>query len=73
MVEEGLRTNRDLLDAQDDLTRSQTSLVSSKINYYLALVRLRVAVGLDILPALSLGGLSPLSGGEAASVAGAAD
>jgi len=73
MVEEGLRTNRDVLDAQDDLTRSQTSLVSSKINYYLALVRLRVAVGLDILPTLSPGGLSPFSGGEAASVAGAAD
>jgi len=50
MVEEGLRTNRDLLDAQDDLTRSQTSLVTSKISYFLALVRLRVAVGLPILP-----------------------
>jgi cobalt-zinc-cadmium efflux system outer membrane protein len=53
MVEEGLRTNRDLLDAQDDLTRSQTSLVTSKIDYYLALVRLRVATGSAILPELT--------------------
>ncbi len=50
MVEEGLRTNRDLLDAQDDLTRSEISLVTSKIGYYLALIRLRVAVGQDVLP-----------------------
>ncbi len=48
MVEEGLRTNRDLLDAQDDLTRSETSLITSKINYYLATVRLRRAIGEDI-------------------------
>lgn len=50
MVEEGLRTNRDLLDAQDDLTRSEISLVTSKIGYYLALIRLRVAIGQDVLP-----------------------
>ena len=50
MVEEGLATNRDLLDAQDDLRQSESSLVSSKISYYLALVRLRVAIGLDIMP-----------------------
>jgi len=48
MVEEGLRTNRDLLDAQDDLRLSERSLVSSQISYYLALVRLRAAVGLDL-------------------------
>jgi len=48
MVEEGLRTNRDVLDAMDDLTRDDTALVTSKINYYLALVRLRRAMGLDI-------------------------
>ena len=48
MVEEGLRTNRDLLDAQDDLTRSESSLVTSKINYYLATVRLRRAIGMNI-------------------------
>ncbi len=53
MVEEGLGTNRDLLDAQDDLRQSERSLVSSQINYYLALVRLRVALGLDLLPVVS--------------------
>ncbi len=53
MVEEGLGTNRDLLDAQDDLRQSQTSLVNSQISYYLALIRLRVALGLDLLPVVS--------------------
>jgi len=48
MVEEGLRTNLYVLDAQDDLTRDDTSLVTSKNDYYLALVRLQRAVGLDI-------------------------
>ena len=48
MVEEGLRTNLYVLDAQDDRTRDDTSLVTSKNDYYLALVRLRRAVGLDI-------------------------
>ncbi len=52
MVDEGLRTNRDLLDAQDDLTRSEISLVTSKIGYYLALIRLRVAIGQDVLPSV---------------------
>jgi cobalt-zinc-cadmium efflux system outer membrane protein len=53
MVEEGLRTNLYVLDAQDDLTRDDTSLVTSKNDYYLALVRLRRAVGLDISRAAS--------------------
>jgi outer membrane protein TolC len=53
MVEEGLGTNRDLLDAQDDLRQSQTSLVNSQISYYFALIRLRVALGLDLLPVVS--------------------
>jgi cobalt-zinc-cadmium efflux system outer membrane protein len=53
MVEEGLSTNRNLLDAQNDLTQSQTSLVTSKIGYFLALVRLRMAVGLPILQQLT--------------------
>jgi len=55
MVEEGLATNRDLLDAQDDLRQSESSLASSKISYYLALVRLRVAIGLDIMPEIEWG------------------
>ena len=53
MVEEGLATNRDLLDAQDDLRQSESSLASSKISYHLALVRLRVAIGLDIMPEMA--------------------
>ncbi len=48
MVEEGLRTNLYVLDSQDDVTRDETALVTSKIDYYLALVRLRLAIGLDI-------------------------
>jgi outer membrane protein TolC len=84
MVEEGLRTNRDLLDAQDDLTRSSNLLVSSKINYYLALMRLRQAIGLDVAqdlptglksqqppaPPMGLGGEAP--GGETGAVTPAA-
>ncbi len=50
MVEEGLATNRDVLDAQDQIRSSESQLVSSKIGYYLALVRLKVAVGLDAMP-----------------------
>jgi outer membrane protein TolC len=50
MVEEGLATNRDVLDAQDEIRRSESQLVSSKISYYLALVRLKVALGLDVMP-----------------------
>jgi cobalt-zinc-cadmium efflux system outer membrane protein len=50
MVEEGLATNRDVLDAQDEIRRSESQLVSSKINYYLALARLKVAVGQDVMP-----------------------
>ncbi len=48
MVEEGLATNRDLLDAQDELTRSGISLVTSRINYYLSTVRLRRSMGADV-------------------------
>jgi outer membrane protein TolC len=50
MVEEGLGTNRDVLDAQDEIRRSESQLATSKINYYLSLVRLRVAVGQDVTP-----------------------
>jgi outer membrane protein TolC len=47
MVEEGLATNRDLLDAQNALANSGSSLVTSKINYYLSTVRLRQSMGID--------------------------
>jgi len=48
IVQEGLGTNRDLIDAQSDLTASEVSLVTSRINYYLATVRLRKAMGIDV-------------------------
>jgi outer membrane protein TolC len=51
LFEEGLSTNRDLLDAQDEITRSERQLVSSRVSYYLALVRLKVAVGENLLAA----------------------
>jgi cobalt-zinc-cadmium efflux system outer membrane protein len=50
MVEEGLATNRDVLDAQDEKRRSESQLAASKIDYYLSLVRLKVAVGQDPMP-----------------------
>ncbi len=37
-----------MLDAQDDLTREERSLVTSKTDYYLSLVRLRRVIGIDI-------------------------
>jgi outer membrane protein TolC len=49
MVEEGLATNRDVLDAQDEIRRSESQLATSKIDYYLSLVRLRVAIGEDVM------------------------
>jgi protease secretion system outer membrane protein len=52
MVEEGLSTNRDVLDAQDELTSSESSVVTSKISYHLAQIRLRQAVGEDLAKAL---------------------
>jgi len=67
MVEEGLATNRDLLDAQDDLTRSGISLVSSKIDYYLATVRLRQSMGVDVstdLPTERTGAPKPAETGS---------
>lgn len=48
LVDEGLDTNRNVLDAQTDLTNARTDLVSSKIRYYLALVSLRRAMGMDV-------------------------
>jgi outer membrane protein TolC len=48
MVEEGLATNRDLLDAQNALTTSGTALVTGRINHYLATVRLKRSMGIDV-------------------------
>jgi len=52
MVEEGLASNRDLLDAQEELTSSESNLITSKINYYLATVGRQRAIGLDLVRAL---------------------
>ncbi len=48
MVEEGLRLNRDLLDAQVALTRTRSSLLSAKIEHYLARMTLLRALGRDL-------------------------
>jgi len=48
MVEEGLATNRDVIDAQNDLTASDIALVTSEIERYLARVRLQRAGGRDL-------------------------
>jgi len=52
LVEEDLRTNRDLLDAQNNLRDSKLGLLNSKTNYFLAMMRLKVAMGLDVAVAL---------------------
>jgi len=65
MFEEGLAENRDLLDAQDELTRSRTSLVTSQINYYLATVRLRRATGVDVATDLPTERAQPAAGESA--------
>lgn len=48
MVEEGLDDNRNELEAQQELTRVQSELLSAKINVFLAKVSLRRAMGDDI-------------------------
>ncbi len=48
MVEEGLVSNRDVLEAQVALTRTRSSLLSAQIDYYLALIDLKKAVGRDL-------------------------
>lgn len=48
MVEEGEGDNRDVLDAQSSLTRVTSSIVSARIDLYLASVNLRFAMGEDL-------------------------
>ncbi len=61
LVEEDLRTNRDLLEAQRSLRDSKLGLSSSKINYFMAVMRLKVAMGQDVATALPLGAAPPTS------------
>lgn len=48
MVEEGEGDNRDVLDAQAGLTRVTSSILSARIDLYLASVNLRYAMGEDL-------------------------
>lgn len=47
-VEEGLDTNRDVLDAQESLANFQTEVLNAKIDLFLAGIRLKYAMGEDI-------------------------
>jgi outer membrane protein TolC len=49
MVEEGEGSNRDILDAQDALTSTQSGVLSAKTDLYLAGIRLRYAMGEDLM------------------------
>ncbi len=48
MIEEGLGSNREELEAREALVQVQSSLISAKRDYYLAGVSLRHAMGEDI-------------------------
>ena len=48
MVDEGLSSNRDILDAQTSLTSLQSGLLTAKINLYLATINLMNAMGEDL-------------------------
>jgi len=48
MVEEGLALNREVLEAQQSLKVTRLNLLSGQIEYYLALMNLKRAVGRDI-------------------------
>ena len=53
MVDEGLRDNREILDAKNALTRLQSSLIAAKINLYLDSLRLRREMGEDLTKVIS--------------------
>jgi outer membrane protein TolC len=58
-VEEGERDNRDLIDAQGQLTTSEVLLSTAQIDYYLATVRLQRAIGANILEGLPTEAVPP--------------
>jgi outer membrane protein TolC len=49
LIEEGLKDNRDLLDAQQQLTAAESAILDAKVNYFLTMVNLRRALGQDLL------------------------
>jgi outer membrane protein TolC len=49
LLEEGRGDNRNLIDAQDELTGSEALVFTAKIDYYLATVRLQQAMGMNVL------------------------
>jgi outer membrane protein TolC len=48
-IEEGLKDNRDLLEAQQQVTNTESSILDAKVNYFLTMVSLRRALGQDLL------------------------
>ena len=48
MIEEGLASNRDLLDAQASQTDTESGVLSAKVDYFLTMVSLRQAMGLSL-------------------------
>lgn len=49
MVDEGLSSNREVLDAEDSLLTARSDMVSAKVDLYLAILNLQKAMGQDIL------------------------
>ncbi|MEI6513839.1 MAG: TolC family protein [bacterium] len=49
LVEEGLASNREILDAQEALRQVAIGILSAKVSLYLAEIRLKLAMGEDLL------------------------
>jgi outer membrane protein len=54
LVEEGLRDNRDLLEAQSSITSTEGGVLSAKVDYFLTVVNLQRAMGLPLRSYFSL-------------------
>jgi outer membrane protein TolC len=48
LFEEGLGSNRDLLDAQSSQTQTDSAMLSAKVDYFLTMVNLQNAMGLPL-------------------------
>jgi outer membrane protein TolC len=49
MVAEGLSSNREVLDAQDSLSSVENGILNARVNYYLAALNIKNAIGEDLL------------------------